>query len=153
MKSITEQANPRTIDIDRKSSLDIVRLINDEDKLVAGAVERALPEIARAVDLIVDCLEAEGSLVYVGTGTSGRLGVLDASECPPTFGVSPDLVKGIIAGGYDALQRSIEGAEDDADQGARDMKAFNVSDSDVVVGLSANGNTAYTVGAVKAARE
>jgi N-acetylmuramic acid 6-phosphate etherase len=152
-KSITEQANPRTKDIDLLKSRSIVRLINDEDRNVAEAVYRALDRIADAVDLAVDRLSAGGHLFYIGSGTSGRLGVLDASECPPTFGVSPDLVRGIIAGGPAALTMAIEGAEDDHEQGARDLEAAGTAKKDVVVALSASGNTPYTLGAVQFAKQ
>jgi len=149
MKPITEQVNPRSTDIDRRSTLEILTIINQEDKRVAEAVSQVLDRIAEAVDLIVERLDAGGRLFYAGTGTSGRLGVLDASECPPTFGVSPELVQGIIAGGPQALQRAVEGAEDDYDQAARDLKYFDVRSGDAVVGISASGNTPYTLGAIE----
>ena len=153
MKPITEQVNPRSKDIDRRSTLEILTIINQEDRTVAEAVSTVLDRVAEAVDLIVNRLEMGGRLFYVGTGTSGRLGVLDASECPPTFGVSPDLVHGIIAGGYEALHKSIEGAEDDYDQSARDLKGHDLRSSDALVGISASGNTPYTLGAVEYARK
>jgi N-acetylmuramic acid 6-phosphate etherase len=153
MKPITEHVNPRTRDIDRLSTLDIVTLINQEDKSVADAVSLVLDRVARAVDLIAECMDTGGRLFYVGTGTSGRLGVLDASECPPTFGVDPDLVQGVIAGGYQALQQAVEGAEDDRLQGGRDLHAFGVSANDAVVGISASGNTPYTLGALESAKQ
>jgi N-acetylmuramic acid 6-phosphate etherase len=146
---ITELANPKSRDIDRLSTLEIVSIINDEDKTVATAVSAVLAPIARAVDRIAERLGAGGHLFYVGTGTSGRLGVLDASEWPPTFGVSTDVARGIIAGGYDALHRSVEGAEDQATQGALDLQNAGATSRDVVVGISASGNTPYTVGAVE----
>jgi len=149
MKTITEATNPNTKGIDRLSTLDIVRLINQEDKTVADAVWQVLDFVAKAVDLIAGRLGSGGRLIYVGTGTSGRLGVLDASECPPTFGVSPDLVRGVIAGGYDALHRSVEAAEDDPAQAVRDLQSLSLSGHDVVVGISASGNTPYTLGAVE----
>ncbi|MBO0798665.1 MAG: N-acetylmuramic acid 6-phosphate etherase, partial [Blastocatellia bacterium] len=111
--TITEQSNPHTTEIDRLSTIEALRIINNEDEKVAQAVERVLPAVARAVDGIVERLERGGRLFYVGTGTSARLGVLDAVECPPTFGVSPELVQGIIAGGYDACYRAVEASEDD----------------------------------------
>jgi N-acetylmuramic acid 6-phosphate etherase len=153
MKPITEQANPKSKDIDRRSTLEIVTLINEEDKTVALAVSRVLDRVAAAVDRIVDRVGAGGHLFYIGTGTSGRLGVLDASECPPTYGVPPDLVRGIIAGGYDALHKSIEAAEDDPDQAARDLDAFGLSSKDAVVAISASGNTPYTLGALMHAKK
>lgn len=149
---ITEQENPRTREIDRLPTLDAVRLINEEDKTVALAVEKVLPEIAAAIDRIVERLKTGGRLFYVGTGTSGRLGVLDASECPPTFGVSPELVQGIIAGGYDALYKAVEVSEDDREAGATDLQMRNVTEKDAVVGIAASGRTPYTIGAVEYAR-
>lgn len=153
MKPVTEEPNPKTKDLDRHSTLDIIRLINEEDKTVAEAVSRVLDRVAEAVDLIAARLRAGGRLIYVGTGTSGRLGVLDASECPPTFGVPADLVCGVIAGGYQALYRSVEAAEDDPGQAARDLQSHNLSARDVVVGVSASGNTPYTLGAIDYAKE
>jgi N-acetylmuramic acid 6-phosphate etherase len=153
MKLLTEQTNPNSKDIDRRSTLEIVTLINQEDRKVAEAVALVLPQIAQAVDAIVERLQGAGRLFYVGAGTSGRLGVLDASECPPTFGVSPDLVQGIIAGGATALQNAIEGAEDNPSQAAIDLHVTGVSSKDAVVGISANGNTPYTLGALEFARE
>ena len=133
MKPVTEQSNPNTKDIDRRSTIEIVTLINDEDKNVAEAVAGVLDRVAEAVDLIVERIRTGGRLIYIGTGTSGRLGVLDASECPPTFGVSPGMVLGIIAGGYDALHQAVEAAEDDPAQAARDLQARNVSPSDTLI--------------------
>ena len=153
MKPITEQVNPRTKDIDRRSTLEIVTLINYEDKTVAEAVSLVLEPVAQAVDLIAKCMDSGGRLFYVGTGTSGRLGVLDASECPPTFGVGPDMVQGVIAGGYQALHQAIEGAEDDRQQSGRDLAALDVSARDAVVGISASGNTPYTLGAIEYAMQ
>src|SRR5262249_17151165 len=158
-KAITEQANPRTKDIDRLQSRSIVRLINDEDRNVAEAVYRALDRIAEAVDLAAQRLQAGGHLFYIGSGTSGRLGVLDASEGPPTFGVSPDLIQGIIAGGPPALSPSIGGAGaaqeqggPDQEKGGREVGAGGFTEKDVRVGLSASGATPYTLGAVQYAK-
>ncbi|HEX8091082.1 MAG TPA: N-acetylmuramic acid 6-phosphate etherase [Blastocatellia bacterium] len=153
MIPITEQPNPKTTDIDRRSTLEIITLINEEDRAVAEAVSRVLDRVAEAVDRIAERLGAGGHLFYTGTGTSGRLGVLDASECPPTYGVSPELVRGIIAGGYDALHKAVEAAEDKPDQAARDLDAFALSPKDAVVGISASGNTPYTLGALRHAKE
>jgi N-acetylmuramic acid 6-phosphate etherase len=150
--TITEQSNPQTIDIDRLPTLEALQIINSEDSKVAQAVERVLPAVARAVDGIVDKLERGGHLYYVGTGTSARLGVLDAAECPPTFGVSPDLVQGIIAGGYEACYRAVEASEDDRAAGARDLQARGVDAGDAVVGIAASGRTPYTIGALEYAR-
>jgi N-acetylmuramic acid 6-phosphate etherase len=152
MKPITEQANPRTKQIDRQSALDIVTLINEEDRLVAEAVSRVLPRVAEAVEMIAARLGGGGRLFYIGSGTSGRLGVLDASECPPTFGVSPDLVRGIIAGGEKALRSAIEAAEDDPAQAARDLDSAGLTPQDAVVAISASGNTPYTLGAIEHAK-
>lgn len=149
---VTEQENPRTRGISSLSTAEVVRLMNEEDARVASAVARALPEVARAVDGIVARLEKGGHLFYVGTGTSGRLGVLDASECPPTFGVPQDLVQGVIAGGYDALHRATEASEDDRDAGGRDLEARGLTGADAIVGIAASGLTPYTVGAVEHAR-
>ncbi len=148
----TEQINPATSQIDRLTTLEALQVINSEDKKVAEAVEKVLPEVAKAVDGIVERLHRGGRLFYVGTGTSGRLGVLDASECPPTFGVSPEMVQGIIAGGYEACYRSIEASEDDREAGAADLQAKNLTADDVVVGIAASGRTPYTIGAVEYAR-
>jgi len=126
--------------------------MNDEDGMVAVAVRRVLDDVVKAVDEIVARLAKGGRLFYTGTGTSGRLGVLDASECPPTFGVSPELVQGVIAGGYDACYRAVEASEDDAEAGALDLKERGFASGDVLVGIAASGRTPYTVGAVKFAR-
>ncbi|MGE0127300.1 MAG: N-acetylmuramic acid 6-phosphate etherase [Blastocatellales bacterium] len=148
----TEQTNLNTTEIDRLPTLDALRIINNEDKKVAEAVEKVLPAIARAVDGIAERLERGGRLFYTGTGTSGRLGVLDASECPPTFGVSPDLVQGVIAGGYEACYKAVEASEDDREAGAKDLQDRGVTANDVVVGIAASGRTPYTIGAVEYAR-
>lgn len=152
MLPVTEQENSATAAIDQVSTLDAVRIINDEDKLVAIAVEKVLPEIAAAIDRIVERLQNGGRLFYVGTGTSGRLGVLDASEIPPTFGVSYDLVQGIIAGGYDALYKAAESSEDNREAGAEDLKTRGVTPNDAVIGIAASGRTPYTIGAVEYAK-
>ncbi|MDQ3181332.1 MAG: N-acetylmuramic acid 6-phosphate etherase [Acidobacteriota bacterium] len=153
MLPVTEQANPRTANIDKLPTLEVVRLINNEDKLVAEAVEKVLPQIAEAIDKIIERLQNGGRLFYIGTGTSGRLGVLDASEIPPTFGVSYDLVQGIIAGGYDALYKASEASEDDKEAGKSDLQKRGLTEKDAVVGIAASGGTPYTVGAVEFARE
>jgi N-acetylmuramic acid 6-phosphate etherase len=153
MLPVTEQENPNTKNIDAVSTLEAVRLINAEDKRVAAAVEKVLPEIAAAIDEIVARMRRGGRLFYVGTGTSGRLGVLDASEIPPTYGVSYELVQGIIAGGYDALYKAVEASEDNREAGAEDLKARGVSAKDSVVGIAASGRTPYTIGALDFARQ
>jgi N-acetylmuramic acid 6-phosphate etherase len=149
----TERRNARSRGLDLKSTTEMLRIINREDGGVARAVAREIPAIARAVDLIAAALRRGGRFFYVGAGTSGRLAVLDASECPPTFGVPPSLVQGVIAGGRRALVRAVEGAEDDAAQGARDLKKKKVSTKDVVVGLSASGATPYVLGALRFAKQ
>ncbi len=149
---ITEQENPRSKDLSSQSTAEIVALMNDEDATVAAAVQRVLGDVVKAVDETVARLAKGGRLFYTGTGTSGRLGVLDASECPPTFGVSPELVQGVIAGGYDACYRAVEASEDDAEAGAVDLKQRGFAGGDVLVGIAASGRTPYTVGAVKFAR-
>ena len=139
----TEQRNPRTERIDVASSLEIVDLMNKEDASIPAIVHGERERIARAIDAIVDAIRNGGRVIYVGAGTSGRLGVLDAAECPPTFGVPPTLVTGVIAGGYSALVKSAEGAEDDANKGAADMDTAGVTNRDVVVGIAASGTTTY----------
>lgn len=136
---ITEQRNPASMAMDTMPPLEIVQLMNREDKQVAVAIERCLVPISQAVEWIVQAFRSGGRLVYIGAGTSGRLGVLDASECPPTFGVSPEMVKGIIAGGERALRQPIEGAEDDKQAGVSDLQAVGFSKNDVLVGIAASG--------------
>ncbi len=153
MLPVTEQENQKTAAIDRASTLDACHLINDEDKTVALAIEKVLPEIAAVIDKVVERLQNGGRLFYVGTGTSGRLGVLDASEIPPTFGVSYELVQGIIAGGYDALYKATESSEDNREAGSEDLKKRGVTANDAVIGIAASGRTPYTIGAVDFARE
>ncbi len=149
----TEQQNPRSRNIDQKSTREILQVINREDAQIARAVAPEIPKIARAVDGIAARIRKGGRLFYIGAGTSGRLGVLDASECPPTFGVPRTLVQGIIAGGTRALTESVEGAEDHEEQGARDLRARGMTSGDVVVGLAASGSTPYALGALKYARK
>ncbi len=151
-KLLTEQRNPNTCDIDCKTSLEIVDIINAEDKKVAHAVHRERHNIAKAIDLTVEAFKNGGRLFYVGAGTSGRLGVLDASECPPTFGTDPGLVCGIIAGGESALVRSIEGAEDNPDNGARAIQDKGVNHKDIVMGIATGGTTPYVLGALNEAK-
>lgn len=149
---LTERRNPRSADIDRLSSLEIVDVLNAEDATVPARVAEARAEIARAIDLVAAAFRRGGRLFYVGAGTSGRLGVLDASECPPTFGTPPGMVQGIIAGGYDALLRPAEGAEDDEAAGAAAMDDRGVGADDVVVGIAASGVTPYVRAALARAR-
>ena len=149
---ITEQRNPNSMHVDSLSALEIVQLMNKEDKQVPLAIEKCLPQIAQAVERIVAVFQQGGRLVYIGAGTSGRLGVLDASECPPTFGVSPEMVKGIIAGGERALRHPIEGAEDSKAQAVVDLQTIQFSSKDVLVGIAASGRTPYVIGALEYAK-
>ncbi|MCT8624601.1 N-acetylmuramic acid 6-phosphate etherase [Glaesserella parasuis] len=150
---ITEQHNPNSMQIDTLSAYEIVQIINNEDKQVPLVIEKVLPQIAQAVEKIVEAFQQGGRLVYIGAGTSGRLGVLDASECPPTFGVSPEMVKGIIAGGERALRHPIEGAEDNKEAGKQDLQAVEFSQKDVLVGMAASGRTPYVLGALAYAKQ
>ncbi|MDW2456614.1 N-acetylmuramic acid 6-phosphate etherase [Vibrio sp. 1249-1] len=150
---VSEGRNPDTMDIDLLPSLDIVQRINQQDKLVPLAVEKVLPEIAEAVDKITEAFKVGGRLFYIGAGTSGRLGVLDASECPPTFGTDPEMVVGIIAGGKEAMFRAKEGAEDDPTLGEQDLKENTLTQRDVVVGIAASGRTPYVIGGLEYANE
>lgn len=150
---LTEQRNPRSMRIDQLSTREIVDLISAEDRMVAEAVQEEGDEIARAIDIVVDCFRRGGRLFYVGAGTSGRLGVLDASEMPPTYGTDPAMVQGLIAGGLDALVRAQEGAEDHPEDGARDIAARGVNDRDFVLGIASSGTTPYVHGALRRARE
>jgi N-acetylmuramic acid 6-phosphate etherase len=150
---MTESRNDRSVDIDTMESIEILRIINSEDKTVPFAVEKALEPVAALVDDVVAAFRKGGRLVYIGAGTSGRLGVLDASECPPTFGVPPTMVQGLIAGGRDALIRSIEGAEDDLEAGVRELEAIGFGKDDVLVGITASGQAPYVLGAMAKARD
>ena len=152
MTRATESANPRARDIDKLPTIDALRIINSEDARVAAAVTDALPDIALAVDAIVSALRMGGRLFYVGAGTSGRLGMLDAAECVPTFSAPPDLVQGVIAGGAEAMLRSVEGAEDDPDAAAADLRERDLTSGDVVCGIAASGATPYVIGALNYAR-
>ncbi|QIM67847.1 N-acetylmuramic acid 6-phosphate etherase [Mannheimia granulomatis] len=146
---ITEQRNPNSMKIDELSALEILQVINNEDKQVPLAVEKCLPQIALVVEKIVTAFQQGGRLIYIGAGTSGRLGVLDASECPPTYGVKPEMVVGLIAGGERALRFPIEGAEDNREQGKADLQAVNFCEKDVLVGIAASGRTPYVLGAIE----
>ena len=148
----TERCNPNSRGLDRKSTRDVLHILNREDARVALAVRRELPRIAKAVDAIVNSFRSGGRLFYVGAGTSGRLAVLDAAECPPTFGTSPKLVQAVIAGGARALRHAVEGAEDSAANGAGDLSSAGLSRRDVVVGIAASGTTPYVLGALAYAR-
>ena len=151
-KLSTEQRNPNSMDIDDRSIGDILKIINDEDKTVPLAVEKEIPYIIQAVEIIVDALKNGGRLLYFGAGTSGRLGVIDAVECPPTFGTSPNLIKGFIAGGNAAMFKAQEGAEDREENGADDIILAKVNNKDVVCGIAASRRTPYAIGAVKKAK-
>ncbi|PTA95976.1 N-acetylmuramic acid 6-phosphate etherase [Kluyvera sp. Nf5] len=146
---VSETRNPETMDLDALTTIELVNRFNQQDTLVAQAVKATLPEVARAVDAAVLALKAGGRIIYMGAGTSGRLGVLDASECPPTFGVPHGLVVGLIAGGPGALLKAVEGAEDNAQLGEDDLKALSLNAADLVVGLAASGRTPYVIGGLK----
>jgi len=148
----TEQRNDRSRNIDQLSTLEIISLMNKEDGTVAEAVEKALPQIEAAIEAIYHTLKNNGRLFYVGAGTSGRLGVLDAAECPPTFCTPPELVQAIIAGGESAIFTAVEGAEDCREDGAKDLERKGITKSDVVVGIAASGRTPYVIGALEYAR-
>lgn len=148
----TEQRNPASMQLDQLSVRQALHLFNQEDHKVAEAIQTALPQIEEAVDLIVDSFEKGGRLIYMGAGTSGRLGILDASECPPTFGVDPGMVVGLIAGGLSAITQALEGAEDDFTQGKEDLSTIDLSQKDTVVGLAASGRTPYVLGGLEYAR-
>lgn len=150
---VTETRNPRTMDIDAQDTVEILRRINQEDALIPEIVADEIPHIAQAVDLIVAAFKNGGRLFYLGAGTSGRLGVLDASECPPTYGTDPEMIQGLIAGGYKALVRSQEGAEDIFEHGRRDLEDAGFNQKDVVFGIAASRRTPYVLGALTFARE
>lgn len=149
---VTEKTNRASVDLDRKSSLEIARIINTEDAKVAAVVKRALPQIAQAIDLIAEALGKGGHLIYVGTGTSGRIGALDASECPPTFNTKPGMVQFVIAGGRKALAAAVEASEDSRVLGRKEMATRKPRKNDVVVGIAASGRTPFTVAALECAR-
>lgn len=151
-KFTTEQRNQRSMDLDTMTSLQIVTTMNDEDLRAVQSVTKVLPQVAMAIDWTAETLERGGRVFYMGAGTSGRLGVLDASECPPTFGVSPDLIVGLIAGGETAFIKAVEGAEDSEELGASDLRERGLSDKDLVVGLAASGRTPYVVGGLAYAK-
>lgn len=153
IKLDTEQRNPNTMEIDIADSLEIARLINNEDKKVAKEVEKKLPRIAQAIDLVKQAFDEGGRLIYAGAGTSGRLGILDAAECPPTFGSDPGQVIGLVAGGREAVFEAQEGAEDHEINGRKALNEVGINFNDIVCGLAASGRTPYVHGALKAARE
>ncbi len=149
----TEARNPASTKIDTLTAIEIVRLMNKEDATIADAVSKVASEIAQSIDLIVRQLQAGGRLIYMGAGTSGRLGVLDASECPPTFSTNPEMVVGLIAGGYDALTRAVEGAEDHPDLGEKDLEGIGFSSRDILVGIATSGRTPYVIGGLRYAKQ
>jgi len=152
-KLITEQRNPASINLDQMATMEILQTINNEDKLVANAVEMILPQIEIVTDKIVEAIENGGRLIYIGSGTSGRLGMIDASECPPTFMISPEKVQTVMAGGNEAFFRAVENAEDNELQGELDLKSRNLSKNDIVIGITASGRTPYPIGGVKYAKQ
>lgn len=152
-KLTTESRNQNTLDIDKVSTIEMLQKINKEDKKVAIAVEKEIPQIADAIDKTVERMHNGGRLIYIGAGTSGRLGILDASECPPTYGVSEELVQGVIAGGQEAIFRAQEGAEDSKELAVKDLKERNITSNDVVVGIAASGRTPYVIGGLEYANE
>lgn len=149
----TEKRNAASADIDKVSTLEMVKIINEEDKKIALAVEKVLPQIANAVDIIAQKLSNGGRLFYIGAGTSGRLGILDASECPPTFGVDSDLVQGIIAGGNYAITNAVEGAEDNKNLAVENLREKNFCAADILVGIAASGRTPYVLGGIEYAKK
>ncbi|GIN69865.1 N-acetylmuramic acid 6-phosphate etherase 1 [Bacillus sp. J14TS2] len=149
---ITEQVNENSKDIDQMSTLQMIQLMNDEDRKIITAIQSVMPAIAEATDQIYNALQNDGRLFYIGAGSSGRLGVLDAAECPPTFYTQPEMVQGIIAGGNQAMFVAVEGAEDDLEGGARDLKQKGLTSKDIVVGIAASGRTPYVIGALEYAR-
>ena len=152
-KIATEQRNPNTMHIDTLSTLDMIRLINQEDHRVAEAVAEVTDKIAEAVDVIAERLSKGGRLIYCGAGTSGRLGILDAVECPPTYSIDPEMVQALMAGGYPAIFKAVEGAEDSKELGVQDMKNINFASGDVLVGIAASGRTPYVLGCMEYAKE
>lgn len=149
---LTEQRNPRTMNIDQMSTCDIVNVIHQEDRSVMEAVYRVLPQVEEAVESVYASLKIKGRLFYVGAGTSGRLGFVDAAECPPTYSTPPEWIQAVIAGGNGAVYAAVEGAEDDEEQGAEDLRQRSLSHSDVVIGIAASGRTPYVIGALNYAR-
>lgn len=149
---LTEQRNPRSFQIDTKSTEEILRIINTEDKTIPTIVEKSIPNLVPLIDCLVSIFQKNGRLFYIGAGTSGRLGVLDASECPPTYGVSPEMVQGFIAGGDTALRKSVENAEDSAEQGIAQLQSANFSSNDMLIGITASGSAPYVIGTMEYAR-
>ncbi len=153
MENITEQRNPASMNLDRMSTKEILLLMNEQDYIVAEAIHEALPAIEKLIDAVVESFRNGGRLIYIGAGTSGRLGILDAVECVPTFGTSPDQVIGLIAGGESAIRLAVEGAEDSEELAIEDLKGIHLNDKDIVVGIAASGRTPYVIGGLKYATE
>lgn len=151
-KITTETRNPNTLDIDRVSTIEIVKKINNEDKTVAYAVEKVIPKIAKCVDMVYETFMNDGRLIYMGAGTSGRIGLVDAVECKPTYGVSPEMVQCLMAGGLPAMVQAVEGAEDSRTMAVEDLKRINLTNKDIVIGIAASGRTPYVLGGVEYAR-
>ena len=151
-KITTETRNPNTLDIDRVSTVEIVKKINNEDKTVAYAVEKAIPEIAKCVDMVYETFMNDGRLIYMGAGTSGRIGLVDAVDCKPTYGVSPEMVQCLMAGGMSAMVQAVEGAEDSRTMAVEDLKRINLTNKDIGIGIAASGRTPYVLGGVEYAR-
>lgn len=149
---VTEQRNSQSINIDQMSTFEILHLMNEEDRKLALSIREALPSIEKSIESVVKCLEAGGRLIYMGAGTSGRLGLLDAVECPPTFSTPPELVQGLMAGGDQAIKVAVEGAEDNEDLGMEDLKNLHLTSKDVIVGIAASGRTPYVIGGLKYAK-
>lgn len=152
-KITTEGRNQNTLDIDRVSTIEMVKKINNEDKTVAYAVEEAIPQIAKCVDMVYDVFMNDGRLIYMGAGTSGRIGLIDAVECKPTYGVSPEMVQCLMAGGMPAMVQAVEGAEDSRDMAVEDLKRINLTDKDIVIGIAASGRTPYVLGGIEYAKK
>ena len=152
-KLTTEKRNEKSIDIDKKSTLDICKIINDEDKMVAYAVEKELDSISKVIDQVVEAFSNDGRLIYVGAGTSGRIGILDAVECRPTFSVNDNMVRCVMAGGKEAFVSAKEGAEDSVEDAISDLKAINLCKNDILIGIAASGRTPYVIGAIEYAKE
>lgn len=153
MNNITEQRNPASMNLDRMSTQEILLLMNEQDYVVTEAIQRALPDIEKLIDAVVNSFNHGGRLIYIGAGTSGRLGILDAVECVPTFGTSPDKVIGLIAGGDSAIKVAVEGAEDSKSLGHKDLKDIALTDKDIVIGIAASGRTPYVIGGLEYANE
>ncbi len=152
-KNFTEQRNPNSMSLDQMSVAEIAQLMNDEDRKVPDAIEKVLPEITQLIDAVIEAFKQEGRLIYIGAGTSGRMGILDAVECVPTFGTPPEKVVGLIAGGDTAIKEAVEGAEDSKEMAVGDLKALKLTNKDIVIGIAASGRTPYVIGGLEYAKE